>query len=573
MHDTVIRGGTIVDGSGGKPFTGDLAIDDGRISAAGGKAGPARRDIDADGLLVTPGWVDVHTHYDGQATWDPILAPSSWHGVTTALFGNCGVGFAPVRMEHHRELIELMEAIEEIPGTALEEGVTYDWESFPEFLDALDRQPRTIDVAAQMPHHPLRVYVMGKRAINREPATAEDIATMRDLTEEALAAGAFGFTTSRTNSHKTLTGEYVPGRYSEVEELTGIGSCLAKFDYGAFGMNSDFDDEQGEMAWVEDLARKTGRPVWFLLTHSARDPERWRRLLKGIHKARANGATVAAQVACRPVGVLLGVGATLTPFAAREGYQELLKLPNDERLARMRDPAVRERILKAKTSPEAMHRLSPSRVRAITRWDRMYTFGPDVDYEPSEERCVETIAARSNRTVEEVAYDYLTEGLDRFLYCPVSNYVDGDLATTREMLLDPATLSGLSDGGAHVGSVVDASMPTYLLTHWARDRSRGPGLPLEMVVKAQTAETADFFGFTDRGRLTPGLRADVNIIDHDRLRIHAPHLVHDLPAGGKRLVQGVDGYVATLVAGQAVFENGEHTGALPGRLVRAGKLG
>lgn len=571
MHDTVIRGGTIVDGSGDQPYTGDIAIDDERISAVGGKAGPGRREIDADGLLVAPGWVDVHTHYDGQATWDPILAPSSWHGVTTAMFGNCGVGFAPVRKEDHRELIDLMEAIEEIPGTALAEGVRYDWESFPEFLDALERQPRTIDVAAQVPHHPLRVYVMGERAIRREPATAEDIAAMRDLTREAMAAGAFGFTTSRTNSHKTLTGEFVPGRYSEVEELVGIGSCLANFDYGAFGMNSDFDDEKDELEWVTELAKQTGRPVWFLLVHRSSDPQRWRRLLAGVHEARARGAHVTAQVACRPVGVLLGVGATLTPFSAREGYQEIRGLSNDERLARLRDPAVRDRILKSAVSPAAMDRLSPSRVRAITLWDRMYIFGPEPDYEPTDDKCVEVIAARSNRTPEEVAYDYLTEGLDRFLYCPVSNYVDGDLSVTRELLLDPATLSGLSDGGAHCGSVVDASMPTYLLTHWARDRTRGPGLPLEMVVKSQTADTADFFGLTDRGRLAPGLRADVNVIDHARLRLHAPHLVRDLPAGGQRLVQGVDGYVATFVAGATVFENGEHTGALPGRLVRAGR--
>lgn len=572
MHEIVIRGGTIVDGNGGAPYTGDLAIDNGRISAVGGKVGPARREVAADGLLVTPGWVDVHTHYDGQATWDPILAPSSWQGVTTAMFGNCGVGFAPVRMRDHRELIDLMEAIEEIPGTALEEGVRYDWESFPDYLDALERQPRTIDVAAQVPHHPLRVYVMGERALRREPATAEDIETMRRLTEEALAAGAFGFTTSRTNSHKTLTGDFVPGRYSEVDELVGIGSCLAGFDYGAFGMNSDFDDEEGEMRWVTELARQTGRPVWFLLTQNIKDPGRWRRLLDGIHAARATGAPVAAQVACRPVGVLLGVGATLTPFTTREGYQELLKLPNEERLARLRDPAVRERILQAEISAEALDRLSPSRVRATTRWDRMYTFGPEPDYEPSADKCVETIAARSNRTAAEVAYDYLTEGLDHFLYCPVSNYVDGDLETTRQMLMDPATLSGLSDGGAHCGSVVDASMPTYLLTHWARDRKRGPKLPLEWVVKAQTADTADFFGLTDRGRLAPGLRADVNVIDYAGLRLHAPRLVRDLPAGGQRLVQGADGYVATMVAGETVFENGEHTGGLPGKLVRAGRV-
>jgi len=571
MHDTVIRGGTIVDGNGEAPYTGDIAIEGGKIVEVGGKAGPGTREIDADGLLVAPGWVDVHTHYDGQATWDPILAPSSWHGVTTTVFGNCGVGFAPVKPEHHRELIDLMEAIEEIPGTALEEGVTYDWESFPEFLDALERQPRTIDVGAQLGHLPLRVYVMGERAINLEPATAEDIAAMKALTVEALAAGAFGFTTSLTNSHKTLSGGFVPSRYSEVDEMIGIGSALAGFDHGAFGINTEFENEEAEMAWLTDLARQTGRPVWFLITQNISDPTRWQRLISSIHKARATGAPLSGQVACRPVGVLLGVGATLTPFSANAAFQELRSLSAEDRLARMRDPAVRERILKAEMSEAAMDRLSPSRVRAITRWDRMYTFGPDADYEPSEERCVVNIAAKSNRTVEEVAYDYIIEGLDRFLYCPVTNYVAGDLSDVREMLLDPATLSGLSDGGAHCGSVVDASMPTYLLTHWARDRSRGPGLPLETVVKAQTAETADFYGFKDRGRLAPGLRADVNVIDHAGLRIHPPHLVNDLPAGGKRLVQGVDGYATTMVAGETVFERGEHTGALPGKLVRAGR--
>ena len=571
MHDVVIRGGTIVDGDGGTPFTGDVAVDGDRISAVGGKAGSARREVDADGLLVTPGWVDVHTHYDGQATWDPILAPSSWHGVTTTLCGNCGVGFAPVRKENHQELIDLMEGVEEIPGTALAEGLAYDWESFPEFLDALERQPRTIDIGVQLGHLPLRVYVMGDRAINLEPATAADIAEMKSLTEQALAAGAFGFTTSLTNSHKKLDGGFVPSRYSEVEEMVGIGAALSGFDHGTFGINTEFENEEDELVWLTELARQTGHPVWFLITQNTSDPDRWQRLLKAIHEAQSSGAPLSGQVACRPVGVLLGVGATLTPFSAREAFQELRPLSSEERLARMRDPETRARVLSSPNSDKAMDLLSPSRVRAITRWDRMYTFGPEVDYEPSEDRCVVNIAARSNRTAEEVAYDYLTEGLDHFLYCPVSNYVSGDLETTREMFLDSGTLCGLSDGGAHVGSVVDASMPTYLLTHWARDRSRGPKLPIETVVKAQTSETANFFGMNDRGRLTPGLRADVNLIDHDGLRIHAPHLVHDLPAGGKRLLQGVDGYVATMVAGETVFENGEHTGALPGKLVRAGQ--
>ena len=571
MHDTVIRGGDIVDGGGAKPFTGDVALADGRIVQVGGKAGSGRREIDADGMLVTPGWVDVHTHYDGQATWDPILAPSSWHGVTTVVFGNCGVGFAPVRREHRAELIDLMEAIEEIPGVALAEGLNYDWESFPEFLDALARQPRTIDVGAQVPHHPLRVYVMGDRAIRREPAGAEDIATMRDLTRDAMAAGAFGFTTSRTNSHKTLTGEYVPGRYSEVDELVGIGSCLAEFGHGAFGMNSDFDDEASELAWMTDLAKATGKPVWFLLTDRAKDPERWRRLIAGVHAGRAQGAQIAAQIAGRPVGVILGVATLLNPFSIREGYGEIEALPVEERFARLRDPAVRERILKAEVSPEAFQHLSQFRQQITTRWDRIYVMGQELDYEPAPEKSVAAIAAAGNRTPEEVAYDYLSEGADRFLFFPVTNYVVGDHGPIREMLLDSGTVLGLSDGGAHCGSIIDAGVPSFMLTHWARGRTRGPGLPLEFVVKRQTSDTARFFGLKDRGLLKPGLRADVNVIDHEGLRLDAPDIVDDLPAGGRRLVQRVDGYAATFVAGEAVFEHGEHTGALPGKLVRAGQ--
>ena len=306
MHDTVIRAGTIIDGTGQKAFPGDVAIDAGRITAVGGKAGPARRDITADGLLVTPGWVDIHTHYDGQATWDPVLAPSSWHGVTTILFGNCGVGFAPVRPHHRDALIDLMEGVEDIPGPVLAEGLQWDWQSFPDFLDALERMPRTIDVAAQVPHHPLRVYVMGDRAIRREPATAEDIAEMRRLTAEAVQAGAFGFTTSRTNAHKTTKGEMVPGRFAEIDELAGIGSGLGAIGAGTFGLNSDFEDEDAEFAWLTRLGQETGRPVWFLLTDRPTDPGRWRRIVAGVHKARAAGASVTAQVAGRPVGVILG---------------------------------------------------------------------------------------------------------------------------------------------------------------------------------------------------------------------------------------------------------------------------
>ncbi|HEY1259265.1 MAG TPA: amidohydrolase family protein [Stellaceae bacterium] len=570
MHDIVIRGGTIVDGTGATAFSGDIAIDDGRIAAIGGKAGPARRVIDADGLLVTPGWVDVHTHYDGQATWDPILAPSSWHGVTTILFGNCGVGFAPVRRHHRDALIDLMEGVEDIPGPVLAEGLKWDWESFPDFLDALDRMPRAIDVAAQVPHHPLRVYAMGDRAIRREPATADDIMLMRRLTEEAVRAGAFGFTTSRTNAHKTVQGEMVPGRFAEIEELAGIGAGLGAAGAGTFGMNSDFEDEAAEFEWITRLGRETGRPVWFLLTDRPTDPQRWRRIMQGVHRARAAGASVTAQIAGRPVGVILGIATSLNPFSIRERYKPFEAMPLAERLKRLRDPAVRQAIVEDRPSPALMARLGPLVQLVAEKWDRMYVMGNPPDYEPRAEASIAAIAARTNHSPDEVAYDYLTENAANLLFFPVTGYAQDDHEPIREMLTDPGTLLGLGDGGAHVAMIVDASMPSYMLTHWARDRKRGPGLPLEFIVKRLTGETADFFGFADRGRLQPGKRADLNLIDFERLRLYPPEITHDLPAGGKRLVQRADGYVATLLAGTPVFEHGEHTGALPGHLVRRG---
>ena len=571
MHDIVIRGGTILDGTGAPAITGDVAIEGGKIVAVGGTAGPAKRVIDADGLLVTPGWVDVHTHYDGQATWDPVLAPSSWHGVTTILFGNCGVGFAPVRKEHRTELIDLMEAVEDIPGTALTEGLNWEWESFPDYLDALARLPRTIDVAAQLPHHPLRVYVMGERGINRHAATPEDIAEMSRLTEAAIRAGAFGFTTSRTYSHKTTTGELVPGHKAEEAELAGIGRALGAAGMGAFGMNSDFEDEAREFAWMTRLSKETGRPVWFLLTDRPTDPDRWRRLMQGVHRARAAGGHITAQVAGRPVGVILGHATSMNPFTFRPSYRELDKLPAAERWARLRDPAVRACILAEAPSERELDRQGQFIRFVATRWDRMFVMGDPPDYEPTADQSVAAIAARTNHTPDEIAYDYLTEAADRFLFFPVVGYVHGDHEQIRELLLDPATLLGLGDGGAHCGQIVDAGLPSYMLSHWARDRRRGPGLPLPQLVKMQTSETADFFGFRDRGRLKPGLRADINLIDFERLRLHQPEIVHDLPAGGRRLVQRVDGYRATLVAGTPIFENGEDTGARPGRLVRNGQ--
>jgi N-acyl-D-amino-acid deacylase len=413
---------------------------------------------------------------------------------------------------------------------------------------------------------------MGDRGINREAATPDDIAEMRRLTEAALRAGAFGFTTSRTYSHKTNAGDLVPGHFAEEAELYGIGQAMAKVSSGAFGMNSDFVDEEAEFAWMTRLSKETGRPVWFLLTDRTKDPARWKRLMKGVHAARAQGAQITAQVAGRPVGAILGIAGSFNPFSIRPSYVPLDTLPAQERLRRMRDPEMRRQLLTEQPSERQLARLSQARQDMVGRWDRMYVMaGATPDYEPTPEKSIAAIAARGNSSPQEVAYDYLTEGLDKFLFFPIVNYTDGDHATVREMLTDPGTLLGLSDGGAHCGAIVDASVPSFMLSHWGRDRSRGPGLPLPHLVKMQTSETADFFGFDDRGRLKPGLRADVNLIDFEKLRLHQPEVSYDLPAGGRRLVQRVDGYRATLVAGTPVFENGADTGARPGHLVRAGR--
>ncbi len=573
MHDVVIRGGTIVDGTGADRYTGDVAIDDGRLAQVGGKAGPGKREVDANGQLVLPGWVDVHTHYDGQATWDPLLAPSSWHGTTTIMFGNCGVGFAPCKPQDRARLIDLMEGVEDIPGIVLSEGLKWDWESFPEFLDALERQPRAIDVAAQVPHHPIRVHVMGERALDHEPASADEINTMSKIAEEGLRAGAFGFTTSRTELHRTYSGDRVPAYFAQTEEFLGIGAALGRVGRGAFGMLADFDDETAEFEWIRKQARDQGRPIWFLLTDRLHDPKRWKRLMDGVRMAREEGLPVAAQVACRPVGLILGLLTSMTPFSARPAFAALAKLDPAARLARLKDPAVRAAILAEESARELLEPLSPPHRYAMTRWDRLYVLGDPPDYEPGPERSVEHMAAAANCTPAAFAYDYLTEGDgQRTLFFPVTNYVTGDHEPIRAMLTEPGTVLGLSDGGAHCGIICDASMPTYLLTHWARDRTRGEKLPLEWLVKRQTADNAEFFGFPDRGQLAPGLRADINIVDHATLRIKPPELAYDLPAGGRRLIQKVDGYSMTLVAGEPVFENGAHTGALPGKLVRAGQI-
>jgi N-acyl-D-aspartate/D-glutamate deacylase len=488
------------------------------------------------------------------------------------MFGNCGVGFAPVKKHHRGALMDLMEGVEEIPNPVLAAGLTWEWESFPEFMDALERRERAIDIAAQAAHLPLRVYVMGDRAIRREPATADDIAEMRRLTVEALNVGAFGFTTSRTDSHKTPDGDLVPSRDADDHELLGIGAAMGITGTGAFGMNSDFDDEEYELRWMRKLAKETGCPVWFLLTDRYEDPQRWRRLMKAVHEARAEGLSLTAQIAGRPIGVMMGIGTALNPFTVRPSYKAIESLPIEEQRRRLRDPEMRRKVLAEKPSEAEVAKLAQFRQLITKRFDKFFVMGNPPDYEPGPEKSVAAIAQREGKTPDEVAYDYILEE-GQYLYFPVVNYTVGDHEAIREMLNDPACLLGLSDGGAHCTSIVDAGVPSYMLTHWGRDRARGPKLPLPHLIKRQTSETAGFFGLNDRGRLAPGLRADVNLIDFDRLTMQKPEIVHDMPANGRRFVQRVEGYEATLVAGQPVFERGEHTGALPGKLVRAGRNG
>ncbi|MBV9253808.1 MAG: amidohydrolase family protein [Actinobacteria bacterium] len=563
MHDLVIRGGTIVDGTGGPTRTGDIAVDDGVITQVGDVAGTGAREIDADGALVAPGWVDVHTHYDGQVTWDPEVTPSSWHGATTVVMGNCGVGFAPVRPDGHDFLIELMEGVEDIPGTALHEGIDWKWESFPEYLDALDVQARAIDIAAQVPHAALRAYVMGERA--HDDATPDDVVEMSRLTEEALAAGAVGFTTSRTILHSSKHG-LVPGTYAPHEELLAIGDALGRAGHGVFQVVSDHQGGEPDRVWMAELAKRTGATVTYALAQAPYAPDAWRESLTEAERMNAEGMHIVPQVSCRPTGMLFGLQSSLHPFITHPTYRALADLSLAERVAKLRDPEVRTRLLAEEPSTS-----NPIARGLMQRWGQIFPLGDPPDYEPPASASVEGAAAREGRTPQEVVLDWLLEREGTaLLFAPLASYVEFDHNVLREMMTNPGTVLGLSDGGAHCGLICDASMPTFLLTHWVRDRSRGERLPLEQAVHLQTGRTARVYGFTDRGVLEPGKRADINVIDLDGLRLYEPEMVHDLPAGGRRLVQRVDGYKHTLLAGQVTFEDSQPTGARPGRLVRFG---
>jgi N-acyl-D-aspartate/D-glutamate deacylase len=563
MHDLVIRNGTIVDGTGAPRRSGDVAVDAGRISDVGRVAGRGRREIDAREQLVLPGWVDVHTHYDGQVTWDPMLSPSSWHGVTTVVMGNCGVGFAPVRPGQESFLIELMEGVEDIPGTALHEGIDWQWESFAEYLDALDRMPRVMDVAAQVPHCSVRAYVLGERAHDLE-VSADEIAEMARITREALAAGALGFTTSRTILHRSRHG-LVPGTHSSPEELLGIGRALGDVGHGVFEMVTDSLGGEPDLGWIREFCRTTGRPLTFALAQQPADPTAYRRVLGRADELARAGERMVPQVPCRPTGMLYGLQSSFHPFIAHPTYQRFAELPLAERAARLADPQVRARVLAEESAIK-----DPIARALLTNWAQIFPLGDPPDYEPPREASAAGVAARTGRTPEEVVYEWLLEREGRqLLFAPLLNYVDFDLEALREMMLHPRTVLGLSDGGAHCGLICDAGMPTFLLAYWARDRKRGPTIPLEQAVRLQTANTAAVYGLLDRGTLVPGQKADLNVVDFDALALHAPEMVFDLPAGGRRLVQRADGYRATVVAGEVTFEEGEPTGALPGKLVRA----
>ncbi|MFP6698581.1 MAG: amidohydrolase family protein [Alphaproteobacteria bacterium] len=570
MHDLVIRGGAIVDGAGRKNFSGDIAIDDGRLSQVGGKAGPGREEIAADGAIVAPGWVDIHTHYDGQVTWDPHLTPSGWHGVTTTVMGNCGVGFAPAAPDKRDWLIGLMEGVEDIPGTALAEGIEWTWESFPEYLDALDAMPRSIDVGTQVPHGAIRAYVMGERGANNQPAGADDMAGMAAIVEQGLKAGALGFSTSRTMLHRAIDGVPVPGTFAGADELLAIGQGMKRAGHGVFELATDFGlggmgGQFGEdMDWMVRLAKETGLLVTFILGQADTVPNEWRDILKLTRAARGSGADVRALVAGRPAGLLLGLQSSLHPFMKHPTYMKYAGLPLAERVAALSTPENRAALL-----VEDSLFTGRFNTTVATSYHKMFPLGDPPDYEPTQDKSIAAIAQRMGKPDIEVCLDHLLgRGGRELLYYPLVSYTNGNFEALREMLESEDTLLSLSDGGAHCGLICDASMPSYMLSHWVRDRQRGPRLGLEQAVKYQTRDTALSYGLADRGLLAPGLKADLNIIDLDRLAIAPPHMVNDLPANGQRLVQEVAGYVATINNGQVTYRDGTPTGAMPGKLVR-----
>ena len=571
MHDMVIRNGTIVDGTGAAAFTGDIAIDGGRISAvataAGSKIGPGRQEVDATGLHVTPGFVDIHTHYDGQATWDSEMAPSSWHGVTTVVMGNCGVGFAPAKPDKHDWLIGLMEGVEDIPGTALAEGMTWDWETFPEYMDALAKRPRTIDVATHVPHGAVRAYVMGDRGARNEVPTEHEIAQMSAIVEDGLKAGALGFSTSRTVLHKSIDGELVPGTTATKEELIGIGRAVARAGHGVFEMASDLKREWDEFGWMGALSQETGLPVTFAMLQSIAKELPWEEQMAETAKWNAAGANIVAQIALRGNGILMAWRGTVHPFKFKPSWAEIDAAPWAEQWARISNPAWKAKLL---AEPDV---IPPSDIAGLLQvvtqgFALHYEMGADFNYEPTVADSIAARAAAAGVSPAEYTYDLLSaDDGTGFIYFPILNYADGNLDFVEGLLHRDDVVISLSDGGAHCGTICDAASPTFLLQHWVRDRTRGT-IAIENAIRRQCSDTARLYGMHDRGELRPGLLADINLIDMKALKLGAPWMAFDLPAGGKRLLQKAVGYVLTIKNGEVTFRNGTMTGALPGTLVR-----
>ncbi|NML92253.1 amidohydrolase family protein [Novosphingobium sp. TW-4] len=571
QYDLVIRGGLVVDGTGTTPFHADVAVRDGRIAKVGTIEGRGAEEIDATGKIVTPGFVDVHTHYDGQVTWENHVAPSSGHGVTTVLMGNCGVGFAPCRPHEREMLVKLMEGVEDIPEVVMTQGLPWNWETFPEYLDALDERQLDIDVATQLPHSALRVFVMGERALRQEAPTAEDLEKMRALVAEAITKGAFGVTTSRNMMHRTKAGELAPSLYSEVDELCALMDGLNDADAGVFQLiPAPASDAEEEFALLRKVAEHGRRPLSFTLLDVPNQPGAgWRSQLRALEQARADGLEIRGQVAPRPVGMFYGLDLSLHPFSAHPSYRAIAHLPLAERVERMRDPEFRAQLLVEAgedTNPVTLALIDA--FRATHEWD-----GDRPDYEPVRDNRIEQRAKAAGQSWQEYAYDLLlrNEGRQMF-YLPAANYTEGNLKAVREMLGHPDTLMALADGGAHYGLICDGSFPTYFLQRWARDAAPDERIAIEDAIAELTARPAAAVRMADRGRIAEGLKADLNVIDLDALDLHLPYIAYDLPAGGKRMRQEADGYVATIVSGTVIARNGKPTGALPGRLVRRGRV-
>ena len=566
MYDLVIRNGTIYDGKGGKPYLADLAVTGKIIAKIGVVKETGTKEIDAKGKIVTPGFVDIHTHYDGQVTWDPYLRPSTYHGVTTVVMGNCGVGFSPCKPEKRDWLISLMEGVEDIPGTALHEGIDWEWETFPEYLDILEKKPLAIDVGTQIPHGAVRVFVMGERGISQERASEEEINQMGKIVKEAIQAGAFGFSTSRTEKHRDSSGALTPSITAHKDELVKISEAIGELDKGVLQGISDFYDFQSEFNIFKEMSSASGRPISITVEQQDARPEWWLQLLDGIKEAQDHGIKMYGQVPPRATGILMGLTASLNPFILYPSFFEIAGLPLDQKVDIMRDLEFKKKVLLEK--PVSIG--NPLVDEIITSFNKMFRLGEPANYEPHPDSSILSESKKLNLTPQEIAYDMLLEKDGRALiYHPLFNYEFGNLDHVETMLKHPYTISGLGDAGAHCGAISDASFPTTLIQHWGRDRDRGEKFPLESLIKMQTFDTSQLLGINDRGLLVEGLKADINIIDFDNLSIHEPEIVNDLPAGGRRLVQKASGYSYTIVSGEVAFKDGEATGKLNGQLIRS----